>query len=175
VPPKPSARRTPRAREAFDFRTKLARAGSLYCVNVPASISLTLGVRGYVAIVGTVNGATPFRASLVPRGGGQHRIHLNARVRQASGAVLGRALVVSFRVDRDPPEWLTPEDVADALREEGVLETFASFPRGRRAHILHWVEQAVHESTRARRIAKVVEVTLAEHEKKLDRAAERVL
>ena len=171
--PSVSAKSPAKTSESFDFLAKVVRFGTLYGVDVPAEISRTIGVRGYVAIVGTVSGKVPFRASLVPRGGGQHRILLNGRVREAAGAVLGRALRVAFRVDIDPPEWPTPEDVADALREEGVLETFTSLTRGKRAHILQWVEAAVHESTRAKRVAKVVEVTLAEHEKRLDRAAAR--
>lgn len=175
MPAERSVRRVAKPLGAFDFRAKLVRVGTLYAVEVPTSVSRTIGVRGYVAIAGTVNGRAPFRASLIPCGEGRHRILLNGQVRRAAGAALGRALAVSFRVDRDPPDWPTPEDVADALREEGVLETFASFPRGKRAHILQWVEKAVQEATRAKRVAKVVEVALAEHEKRLDRALSRNL
>jgi uncharacterized protein YdeI (YjbR/CyaY-like superfamily) len=62
-----------------------------------------------------------------------------------------------------------PEDLADALRDEGVLETFNSLPPGRRDHVVRWIDDAVHEATRAKRIAKTVEVALGEREKRLDR------
>jgi uncharacterized protein YdeI (YjbR/CyaY-like superfamily) len=60
-----------------------------------------------------------------------------------------------------------PADLADALREADVEEAWASFPPGKREHILHWIEAAVHESTRVKRIAKAIEVTQKRREKSL--------
>jgi hypothetical protein len=111
----------------------------------------------------------PFRASLVPRGGGRHRLFLNGEVRKAAGAVVGDRLAIEVRVDARRREVAVPEDLAEALREESVLEDWESLPPGKREHILRWIEQAVHEDTRAKRVVRAVEEALAKHEKRIDR------
>jgi Domain of unknown function (DUF1905) len=110
------------APETFTFETKLVRVGTLYGVDVPAAVSSTIGVRGYVPVTGNINGALPFSASLVPRGGGRHRILLNADLRAKARLALGRQLRMELCVDDDPPQWATPDDLADALRDEGERE-----------------------------------------------------
>jgi len=162
--------RRARAKPPFVFRAKLVRMGAWYIVDAPAALSKAVGVRGFVPVAGTANGAA-FRASLLPRGGGRHSIALNAAVRAAGKIVPGRLVSVELRVDTEPRGGPTPEDVADALRAEGVLEAFESLAPGRKMHILQWLDAAVHEETRARRVARVVEVALAQHEKRLDRGS----
>ncbi len=165
-----AAKKPPRSTD-FRFSATIVRAGIMYCVDVPAAVSRAIGVRGYVAVVGTVDGVA-LRGSLSPKGGGRHRVTLNGQVRRAAGAALGDRVEVRMRVDRDPPEWPTPEDLADALRDEGALEAFMAITRGRRNHIIAYLEKAVHETTRAKRVARIVEIALAEREKRMDRASE---
>lgn len=62
-----------------------------------------------------------------------------------------------------------PPDLASALREEGVLADWEAMPPGRRAYVLKTIEQAVHEATRAKRVAHAVEEALARREKRVDR------
>lgn len=159
--------------QSHTFHAKVVRVGIMYAVDVPEAVSKTIGVRGYVPIAGVLDGASPFRASLIPRGDGRHRILLNGEVRRAAGIHLGDRVAVEIHVDREPRGGPVPEDVAEALREEGVLETFLSLAPGKRMHILRWVDEAVHEATRAKRVARVVEVSLGEREKQLDREAAR--
>jgi hypothetical protein len=165
------ARKTNRP-PSFRFSSELVRAGTLYCVDVPDAVSIAVGVRGYVPIAGAVNGVA-FRASLLPRGGGRHRILLNGEIRKAAGLHLGDRVALHLHVDRNPPRSPMPEDLADALREEGVLAAFESVTPSKREHILRWVDKAVHESTRAKRVTRVVEIALAEHEKRADRGGAR--
>jgi hypothetical protein len=153
----------------YAFEAKLTRFGSLYGVEVPAAVSRAVGARGYVPVAGTANGATPFRATLIPRGGGRHRIWLNGEVRSAARIVRGDRVSIELCVDKEPRGGPTPEDLAEALREEGVFDMFESFAPGKRMHIVRWLDDAVHETTRAKRIARVVEVALAEREKRIDR------
>jgi hypothetical protein len=168
---KPTKKRP--APASFAFRAKVERLSIMYVVDVPRAISRAIGVRGYVPIAGVLQGRTPFRASLMPRGGGRHSILLNGEIRSAARIALGDRVAVEIHVDREPRGGPTPEDVADALRDEGVLETFESLAAGKRFHILRWVDQAVREETRAKRVVRVVEVALGEHEKRLDREAAR--
>jgi hypothetical protein len=157
---------------SFRFAAKIVRVGPMYGADVPAAVSRAVGVRGHVSVVGTVNGV-PWRGTISPKGAGRHRMMLNAEVRRSAGVSLGGRIEVRLRVDRNPPSLPTPEDLAFALHEEGVFEAFASITRGRRNHIVMWLEKAVHDETRVKRIARIVEIAHAEREKKLDRATSR--
>jgi hypothetical protein len=152
------------------FEAKIEKQGIMYVVSVPVALSRELRKGGTfrgdrIPVAGRVQGVAPFQGTLVPRGGGLHRLMLNGEVRAAAGVGEGDRVRVELRVDAEPREIPIPEDLAYALREEGVLETFQGFAPGRRYHILRWVEAAVHETTRDKRVARVVEVSLAEKEK----------
>jgi uncharacterized protein YdeI (YjbR/CyaY-like superfamily) len=71
--------------------------------------------------------------------------------------------------DESPPVDPIPEDLADALREVDALAAFESLARGKRNALLRWLEQAVAEATRAKRVVRLVEIALEAREKALDR------
>jgi hypothetical protein len=145
------------------FRAKLIRSGTEYCVDVPLDVTRAAGVRGGIPVAFTVNGGFPLHATLRPRGDGRHRLFLNAEAR--GGAKLGARVEISLRdvpADRDVP---IPDDLAEALREADIVEAWASFPAGKREHIVRWIEDAVHEATRVKRIAMAVQVTQRRREK----------
>lgn len=155
-------------RGPFRFQAKVVKKDVFFGVDLPVAASRAIGVRGFVPVVGTVNGA-PLRSSLSPSGEGRHHLLLNREVREAAGIVPGERVALVLRVDAEPPTLPLAEDLADALREEGVLESFEQLPRGRRNQYLNWMESAVHEETRAKRIARLVEIGHAERERRLDR------
>jgi uncharacterized protein YdeI (YjbR/CyaY-like superfamily) len=82
---------------------------------------------------------------------------------------VGDRVAVEVRVDREPREVPIPPDLSEALEEEGVLAAWTSMPPGKREHILRWIEQAAHETTRRKRVVRAVEEALARHEKRIDR------
>lgn len=57
-------------------------------LDVPGSVSDAFGLRGYVPVVGTADGVELI-ATLVPVGGGRHRLFLNSATRQAIGKGAG--------------------------------------------------------------------------------------
>jgi hypothetical protein len=150
------------------FTSKLVRFTMLYCVDVPAAVSKAVG-RARVPVVVRVAKGAPFRATLLPSGSGRHRLFLNREVREAAGVKLGERVALEVRVDREPREVPLPPDLSEALKDEGVLETWTSMPPGKREHLVRWVDEAAHETTRQKRVARVVEETLARHEKRIDR------
>jgi bacteriocin resistance YdeI/OmpD-like protein/uncharacterized protein DUF1905 len=151
------------------FVGRLGRLGILYSVVVPAEVSRAIGVRGRVPVVARVARRAPFRSTLVPAGGGKHRIFLNGETRRAAGVDVGDDVAVEVVVDFAPREVPIPDDLARALREEGVLADWESLPPGKREHILDWIEEAVHDATREKRIARAVEEAWAKREKRIDR------
>ncbi len=112
---------TAAAARTFEFSVKLERAPNapFYSIAIPASVSRALGKRGPIPIIALVNGRAELRASLVPVGGGRHRLQLPARVRRDAKAEAGDRLAIALRFDDNPVAERTPEDLADALSPEG--------------------------------------------------------
>ena len=152
------------------FSAKLRRfPGAWVTVEIPAAISKAIGIRGTVPIAGTVNGKETFRSSLLPTGRGIHLLAIKYDIRKALSLEPGDRVTVAFEIDREPRTVVAPPDVIDALESEGLLDAFALIPPGRKTQFLKYLELAVHEETRARRIAMLVEMTHAAREKQADR------
>ena len=149
---------------------RIERGGPFYAVTIPVSVSKAIGKRGNVPVIAEVNGAAEVRASLLPCGGGRHRLRLNAEARRLANADEGDRVAVALTVDENPVADATPADLLRALREADALAAFERLPVGKRNHIVHWIEEAVMEATRERRIALAVEVALRKREKDHDRA-----
>ena len=120
--------------------------------------SLAIGRRGPVPIVATLNKAVEIQASLVPMGGGRHRLQLNARTRAELDIQPGDRLRVAL---------LVPEEAAAA--PQAFEESFAALPVGKQNHIILWIEEAVRPETRAKRVAKVIEMAFRARERTYDR------
>ena len=168
-----AAKRSP---DAHTFSTRLARVGrgvAMFVVPIPAKVSKAFGKRGFVPVVMTVNQVDDVHATLIPKGGGRHEILLNAKVRKRAGAGAGDKVTLTIAFDEHPPEDPTPGDLAFALRDEDALATWKKMARGKRNHIIRWIEEAAMETTREKRIAKTVSIVLGEKEKAMDREAAR--
>ena len=76
-----------------------------------------------------------------------------------------------LQIDENPVADPTPPDLASALRRLDVLEHFERMPVGKRNHIVQYIEEAVAETTREKRIEMAVEQALRASEKEYDRAA----
>jgi hypothetical protein len=163
---------TKRAKTVTAFTARVERMGGWFIVSVPAAVSRAFGKRGHVAVVAHVNGVEVHR-SLIPRGGGKHFLTLNASVRRRAAATVGSRVKVTIALDKAPPDAAIPGDLAFVLREEDALAAFQKLSRSHRNHIIEWIDQAVMEPTRERRIARAVEVALARREKTIDEATER--
>ncbi|MCY4663095.1 MAG: DUF1905 domain-containing protein [Acidimicrobiaceae bacterium] len=94
-------------------------------VDVPAAVSEAFGLRGLVPVVGTADG-TELTATLVPVGGGCHRLLLNAPVRNSIGKGAGDQVTIQIRLN---PEDRTPADLQESLTGSGA------WPPGRRSRL----------------------------------------
>jgi hypothetical protein len=150
-------------------RLEQVPGGGPYYVSIPVDVSQAIGRRGIVPVVASVNGVAEVHASMVPCGGGRHRLRLNAATRDAADAKLGGRLSVRLQVDENPVADPVPADLAHALREVDAFEAFRGMPVGRQNHILRWLDAAVKEETRDKRVAQIVEGALAWREDPRDR------
>jgi hypothetical protein len=154
---------------AFSPRLEQIPGGGPYYVSIPAAVSKAIGRRGIVPVVASVNGVAEVHASMIPCGGGRHRLRLNAATRDAADAKLGGRLSLRLWVDENPVPEPVPADLARALRDVDAFDAFRRMPVGRQNHILRWLETAVKEATRERRLVQIGEGALAWREDPRDR------
>jgi hypothetical protein len=166
-PAKPAKPAKARSVRPHAFSARIVRLGTLYGIDVPAAISRAIGVRGNVSVLVRANGGAPYHGTLLPRGDGRHRMLVNHEAR--GGARAGSRIDIEIRVETRVREVVIPEDLEVALRDEGVLAAWESLPPGKREHILRWIDEAVHEPTREKRVARAVQEALARHERNVDR------
>ncbi|HEY5240644.1 MAG TPA: DUF1905 domain-containing protein, partial [Polyangiaceae bacterium] len=88
--------------EAFSPRLEQVPGGGPYYISIPARVSKAIGRRGIVPVVASINGVAEVHASIIPCGGGRHRLRLNAATRDAADARLGGRLSVQLWVDENP-------------------------------------------------------------------------
>jgi hypothetical protein len=157
----------------YAFTTELVRIDREYFVIVPERVSKAIGVRGRVPAIVRYGRAGEFRGTLMPRGGGRHGVSVNAETRRAAGTEPGDRVRVVIQPDFGPREVSLPEDLSLALRDEEVLADWESLPPGKREHIIKWIEKAVHETTRAKRVEQAVQVAHVRREKRVDEEESR--
>jgi hypothetical protein len=159
----------------FKFAVPLVKLekGPVYILRVPEKVSVSVGRRGPVPIVATLNNAVEVQVSMVPMGGGRHWLQLNTRTREELEIEPGDRVRVELVVPEKAPVLPMPADVAGALKEVDLLETFLKFPAGKQNHILLWIEEAARPETREKRIAMTVEVTFRAREKAQEREEKR--
>ena len=168
----------PAAGQQLSFEAKLENwAESMdYCaVPVPASITRSLGTKGPVLVMARVNDSEQFKVSLFPVGGGQHYIRIKAKVRQETKTKTGDKVRLRITV-LDRADVTIAEDLARALRLEGVTKDFSLLPPGKQNFIIRRINDAAKAETRSKRIREAVQAAYDRREKlrdqsKLSRAA----
>ncbi len=141
----------------------------MYLLEIPTGVTKAIGRRGLVPVIATLDDCVELQASLVPMGGGKHRLQLNERIRRELDIEPGDRVHVALQVPEKPPTIPLPPDLAVALRENDLQETFSRFPAGKQNHIILWIEEAAHPHTRQKRIAKTMEVTFRSREHAYDK------
>jgi len=95
------------------------------------------------------------KTSLLPMGGGNFIIPVNATIRKALGKRKGAVIKVSLTADEREVE--INKSFLECLADEpDALEFFNSLARGHRNYFSKWIESAKTEETRANRIARAV-------------------
>lgn len=136
-------------------------------LDVPAAVSDAFGLRGHVPVVGTADGAE-LTATLVPVGGGRHRLFLNRAVRGAIGKGADDSVEIRIRLDRSDRTPETPSDLRDALAEDGASAAWEALAPSRRKECLVWLADAKRDQTRTARIGRIVQTALTEGTPRLE-------
>jgi hypothetical protein len=152
------------------FRAKIGKTWILYTVDVPDRVSRALGAKGKVPVVFTLDGSSPRKTTLAPRADGGHRLHVHGESRRQVGAKEGDMVTIVLSLDTDPPGVPIPPDLAEALDEAGVLDTFRTMGPATQRELVAYVEKAKREETRRKYVARIVERANEVREKRIDRA-----
>ena len=136
-------------------------------LDVPTAVSAAFEMRGHVPVVGTADGVE-LTATLVPVGGGRHRLFLNAAVRGASGKGAGDPVEIRIRLDRSDRTPETPLDLREALAADGASAAWEALAPSRRKECLVWLADAKRDQTRAARIGRIVQTALTEGTPRLE-------
>jgi hypothetical protein len=126
-------------------------------LSAPFDVEETFGTKARVPVRGTINGF-PFRSSLMPMGG-CHRMVVNKTIRDGAGVKAGDTVsVVMERDERErtivPPSLLKKELAkSNTAQANWEKQSFTNKKEMARA-----ITQVKQEGTRARRLAKVMDV-----------------
>lgn len=108
-------------------------------------------------VIATVNGFS-WRTT-VTRIGGEFLVGLGREVRESARVEAGDTVEVALELDTAPREVQVPEALAAALSgDPGARAAFDALAFTRRREYARWVAEAKREETRARRVAKAVEL-----------------
>ncbi len=161
----PSIKPSPVPRQ-LSFQSRLERiatSANYFALSVPMKISGALQTRGPVPVSGRVNDSVPFLVSLYPVGGGRHYLRVKAAIRNAAKIKEGDRVRVQITV-LDRSKVSIPQDLASALRAEGVAEYFKAIPIGEQRYIIRCIDEAAKPQTRDKRIQSAVEAARRKRE-----------
>ena len=105
---------------------------------------------------GTVNG-TPFNGRISVYGG-RYYLGFNRELREAASIADGDELTIELERDDAPRDLSVPPELASALAEAALRDTFDALSFTHRREYVEWIEEAKRDDTRARRLARVVEM-----------------
>jgi hypothetical protein len=141
------------------FKVKLdgMESSEVAALSAPFDVEETFGTRARVPVRGTINGF-PFRSSLMPMGG-CHRMVVNKTIRDGAGVKAGDTVSVVMERDEeartiDPPQLLKKELAKSRMAQANWEKQ--SFTNKR--EMARSIADAKQEDTRARRLAKVMDV-----------------
>lgn len=143
------------------FQARIYKIGINRCVDVPRQVSAALGGGAHIPVDGWVEGLA-LKSTLVPRGRGQHRLHVHSRIWRKLRVDAGDTVEVMLLLDTEPRDPAVPEDLAAALAgTPRALGVFHRLTPALRREIVQWVNAAKRAGTREKRIALCVRRFLA--------------
>ncbi|MBV9671141.1 MAG: DUF1905 domain-containing protein [Acidobacteriales bacterium] len=143
-------------RYKFRARIEEGEGGGAY-VLFPYDVEKEFGVKGRVPVKATFNGV-PYAGSLIKYGRPQHMLGVLKSIRSQIGASIGDMVEVEVWKDDGVRTVEVPNDLAEAMRAKEISEFFHSLSYTHRKEYCRWVSDAKTEETRARRVAKAIEL-----------------
>ncbi len=138
------------------FREQGEKTGWTY-LEVPAELAIQLqpGSKKSLRVKGMIDAHPIKGVSLLPMGGGNFILAVNAEMRKKIRKQKGAAVQVKLEVDSQ--EFSIPGFIQECLNDEPAAKHFfSSLPKGHQRYFVKWIESAKTETTRTRRLARMV-------------------
>jgi hypothetical protein len=143
--------------DVFHFTAVIYQIGQNRCVDVPVDVVADPSARS-IPVVLTVAGRSK-RTNLLSRGSGRFRVFVDSTMRDAAVADIGDPIEVDLRFDVADREPEVPSHLLAALEGAGQLQhVLGEMSVNQRREIVHYLDEAKRESTRAARITRIIEV-----------------
>jgi hypothetical protein len=143
----------------LQFTAKLeGKAGSSVAwLNAPFDVPETFGTRARVPVRGTINGF-PFRSSLMPMGG-CHGMAVNRTMRAGAKAKAGDVVEVVMERDEEERTVEAPPELKKELAKSKTAQAnWEKLSFTHKKEMALSIREAKQEETRARRLAKVMQI-----------------
>lgn len=148
---------------AYRFQATLERPdlrGAWTFIRAPFSVEKEFGVKGRVAVKGSINGV-PYRSSLLPQGGGEHILVVNKDLRDQSGVTVGDTAAFTLERDDGPRTVELPAELSQALESNAAAQAvFARLSFSHQKEYSDHIAEAKRPETRQRRAANAVDLLL---------------
>jgi hypothetical protein len=147
------------AKAELRFTAKIdgMEAGVVAAITPPVDVPEFFGTRGRVPVRGTINGY-PFRSSLLPCGGG-HRMPVNRILREGAGVKPGDMVDVVMEPDEEERTVEAPSVLKKALeKNQAAQANWQKLSFTNKKEMALAILGAKQEETRARRLAKIMEI-----------------
>jgi hypothetical protein len=145
----------------YVFVAKIQKIWIMRCIDVPREICKAVkkeagGNPKHIPVRGWIEGLA-FENTLVPRGGGLYRFHINSKIWRKLQIDAGAAVEVTMILDREPREAVVPPDLAAELAgTPRALAAFNGVTASLRRHLVDYVDKAKQARTRDKRIQYIV-------------------
>lgn len=140
----------------LQFEKQGEKTGWTY-ISIPEKTALQLkpGNRKSFRVKGKLDGYAIKEVALIPMGGGDFIMALNAAMRKAIGKRKGAAVTVQLTEDKKPPA--LNKDLMECLADEpAALAYFNSLAGSHRLYFSKWIDSAKTSATQIKRIALAV-------------------
>ncbi len=138
------------------FEEKGDKTGWTY-IEVPADIAQQLmpDHKKSFRVKGLLDNYSFSGISLLPMGGGNFIMALNATTRKHIGKRKGATVQVRLQVDHTPIE--PPRGFMECLEDEpGAMSFFSSLAKSHQNYFIKWIDSAKTEQTKTKRMAQAV-------------------
>ena len=137
------------------FGEKGEKTGWSY-IDIPAEIASLLnpGTKTSFRVKGKLDSYIINGISLVPMGGGNFIMALNATMRKGLRKSTGATIKVQLAVDK--PYEVIPELLECLADEPPALDFFRQLPRSHQNYFSKWIQGAKTNATKAKRIAQTI-------------------
>lgn len=144
----------------YVFRASIQAAsvgtGGAY-VLFPYDVEKEFGAKSRIPVHATFNGI-PYKGSLMKYGEPKHMLCVLKAVRDQLGKGIGDTVDVVVWKDEAARTVEVPSDFAALLKNEKLRKAFDALSYTHRREYCRWIAEAKQEATRARRLAKSVEM-----------------